>query len=380
MSTGRSSGTTTDSFVPVELEAALVPLANKKVPDVDFEFERYEKTRKSQGPDRAGLVYYFPLLSILLDYCPKGLPKPSLLKIVWLSLNKTYGIMGEASKKLYRGNYDEWAEKTVEKLAVALRHVRDLAASQTSFVDPKLQTLMGKIDTTGLPLIAKPAAAPPAPNLRKSRVVIRAASNASEGSVEICGVTCMCEKCRVVPMVDLGTPSKKPSTSALDHDASDGDSIEREAEHLTEHVTAKRGGRKRELEEQEELVNTPAPLATPAAALPTPKSNAKVPKVSVKRRPSAASLKRPAARNGSEPKVNPVVEPIDIQIVCRDSPPERREAYLMLDRRYLCGCTGKRSENYKVMMNKIMDEIKNGSLSASKTAAVERFGELLAAG
>ena len=147
-SSGRSPGTTTDTFVPAELECALKPLANEKVSTVNFELERYEKTRKSQGPDRAGLVYYFPLLSIILDYCPKGLPRTSLLKTVWLNLNKHYDIMTPSSAKTYRGNFEDWADIAVERICVACRHVRDLAASQTTFVDAKLKALMNKIDTS----------------------------------------------------------------------------------------------------------------------------------------------------------------------------------------------------------------------------------------
>ena len=63
----------------------------------------------------------------------------------------------------------------------------------------------------------------------------------------------------------------------------------------------------------------------------------------------------------------------------RFSPVERQEAYLMLGGKYLVGCTRTRDSRYKEFMEKIKEEMQSDKIATTKTAAVERFGELLSA-
>ena len=72
---GRSPGTTTDTFVPAELESALAPLANEKVSTVDFELERYEKNSQKprSRPRRPRLL--LPVAFHHLGLLPQGAPE-----------------------------------------------------------------------------------------------------------------------------------------------------------------------------------------------------------------------------------------------------------------------------------------------------------------
>ena len=104
--------------------------------------------------------------------------------------------------------------------------------------------------------------------------------------------------------------------------------------------------------------------------------------------PSATVIRRPAQdRGGRGLKRLPAAAaaassadgPINIQMIPRGTPPERREAFSMLDGHYLFVCTAKRSPSYKEIIDTIMTEIKNNTIAATKTAAKERFDELIAA-
>ena len=68
-----------------------------------------------------------------------------------------------------------------------------------------------------------------------------------------------------------------------------------------------------------------------------------------------------------------------LELFERFSPVERQEAYLMLGGKYLVGCTRKRDSRYKEFMEKIKEEMQSDKIATTKTAAVERFGELLSA-
>ena len=156
---GRARGTHSDNFVPAELLEKLRPLANQKKPACDFELERYQKTKRTQAPDRQGLVEYAPLLSPILDLCPRGQPKGILLKIVMAKLNDDFDVMTTLSKNTYKGNHSAWCDNAVEKISVACRHVRELAMSRTEYVAPALKALMDKIDIGGT-VAPVPAAMP----------------------------------------------------------------------------------------------------------------------------------------------------------------------------------------------------------------------------
>ena len=158
MGRGRAHGTHGDQFEPAELEAALKPLARDKQPPCDFELEQYEKTKRSQGPDRIGLVHYFPLLSVILEFAPRGLPLKSLLRIVWNNLNTDFSIMTTASKEYYKGRVHEWLDMVTDRITIACRHIRDLASSQTRYADAKLTQLMDMLVLDDVAAPARPLA------------------------------------------------------------------------------------------------------------------------------------------------------------------------------------------------------------------------------
>ncbi len=50
-----------------------------KNPKANWDFAKYTKTRRSQGPDVMGLNLFAEILDVILETCPKGLPRSTLL-------------------------------------------------------------------------------------------------------------------------------------------------------------------------------------------------------------------------------------------------------------------------------------------------------------
>ena len=75
------------------LLGSLDVLARDRACGFDWELNQYDKQRRCQGPDRAGMVVYVPLLKVILQHCPGGRPAFVQLRDVWLALLEKYDIM-----------------------------------------------------------------------------------------------------------------------------------------------------------------------------------------------------------------------------------------------------------------------------------------------
>ena len=106
----------------------------------DFEMSRYNKPKRSQAPDRQGLITYYTLLSTILSYSPSGFPNFTSLKDVILQLNAKYRVR---SPDVLASKSDAcWAEDCANSMRVALKHVVDLKRSRTQFLVPALMRPM----------------------------------------------------------------------------------------------------------------------------------------------------------------------------------------------------------------------------------------------
>ena len=119
--------TSNDLFYKAALYEALKVFAMLKKLAWDWEFLEYGKSRRSQGPDREGLEYYFEVLQAVLKFAPKGFPSLALLKLVWTQLNEKHNVMAEEVKAKYKQKgIDLWASDACDKLRVMCSHVVDL--------------------------------------------------------------------------------------------------------------------------------------------------------------------------------------------------------------------------------------------------------------
>ena len=135
--------TSNDLFCKAALYEALKVFAMLKKLAWDWDFLEYGKSRRSQGPDREGLEYYFEVLQAVLKFAPKGFPSLALLKLVWTQLNEKHNVMAEEVKAKYKQKgIDSWASDACDKLRVMCSHVVDLKKSGTTFLSPKLEALV----------------------------------------------------------------------------------------------------------------------------------------------------------------------------------------------------------------------------------------------
>ena len=120
------------------------------------------------------------------------------------------------------------------------------------------------------------------------------------------------------------------------------------AEKNTAHVPAQRGGQKRSVEsEDKDWVGDIGYYS--------------------KKRPAAA--KRPAISFGTSS--------MTLKIVPRHNPESKQSAYIMLNGKYLVGCSKKQSPSYLQHMETIVSEIEEGTLAAEKDACKSFLTSLL---
>ena len=386
---GRSSGTTSDRFDPALLEEALQPLASQKKPVCDFEMQNYSKSTRSQGPDRKGLIEYAPVLSVILRFAPKGLPLKSLLMITISSLHAEYDIMTLASKNMYK-HTAEWVDYAANRLSVACRHVRDLALSETVYVDKSLKALMDLIDK-GDRFVPPPPKRPLRTEFASSSTKKLRPSISDASSVRICSFECRCPDCLKPESIssdgEIFPLDNAKGVRAARADSSD-DEIGKQAENSTRFVSAKRGGQKKQAEEpepteREKVTGDPTPskdgtargTEDPGSGPPRFANRRKMPRPAA----AAASVKAIKQRPAAAAPVSLKDADTSIEIQERRNPPERTEAYLMIDNKYAVGCTSRRSPQYLTFMQKIKEEMEAGTIAPTKTAAKERFEELLKA-
>ena len=136
----KKSRSANDDFVVSDLVEALTAYARDKACGWDWACGFYSKRRRAQGPDREGLEKYSPLLSIVLDHAPGGLPSLVRLREVWMYLDSKFGIM--AVDLLKAGKPTVWANESGDIVRLMLVHLRSLKTSGTSWLTPGLKALV----------------------------------------------------------------------------------------------------------------------------------------------------------------------------------------------------------------------------------------------
>jgi hypothetical protein len=335
---GRKSGTTADTFDVDFMVEQLVPYARLKDCPFDWELSNYAKSRRTQGADRDGLAFYHILLCIVLTLAPLGYPALGLLKIVWSELQKKFNIMSKELTAVYDGKLDSWSSLCCERVRLACRHVVDLKRSKTTWVGKEVKSLLDLVRLRDAPSPAIP------PATRRPLAKIPSSPSASSSAVICCSFNCKCDDCKPSPSV----------VSCNSHDeASESDSISRVALANTEFVPAQRGGQKRAASAVDEVDKEDAePLKKPAAA---------------KKRPAKAKPKKNLAA---------LDKLLDVKIVMRNNPLDKRESYIMLNGKFLLSCSEKASPAYKTIMEKLAEEIRNGTCAGDKKICLERVTAL----
>ena len=192
-------------FSVVDLCELLTPYAKLKVPPfADWEGSFYAKSRRGQGPDRAGLKTYHTLLKSILLVCPSGFPSHVRLRETWLYLNKRHGIMHPELVALCKDPI-AWADELADRFKLMLKHVVDLSDSRSTFVTPPVKELMSMVVDTRAGgqasasdvLVAPPPAPHPAMAAIRDQEAPFALSQQSgaSSSVVLCSMTCNCPDC-----------------------------------------------------------------------------------------------------------------------------------------------------------------------------------------
>jgi hypothetical protein len=157
----------------------------------DWELSYYSKTRRSQGPDHAGLIRYVKLLGVLLVFMPNACPLPLQIKEVWLYLQRQYNIMSPALKATGKSE-DAWAMDGANTLCVAFHHLRGYKTSQTSFMSPEVMALVEKIPSSQA---SSPSIPPKRPLPQSPSETRKIAKRDSDSSCQICSCICKCPDC-----------------------------------------------------------------------------------------------------------------------------------------------------------------------------------------
>lgn len=202
-----------DAFSVSDLVASLSELAKDRDCCEDWQLSTYVKTRRSQGPDKEGLVAHARLLGIILDHAPGGRPGQVALKDAWMALQRRYAIQGTDT-----AHTEVWADKCALKIRLALKHLLDIRAARPKSLAPEICMLMDKVrDTNGgcTPQVvtaryspsmnSSPAAQPSPSSSPKKRRILRQSS--SEASVELVHWKCNCAVCSPPPVVSLSQAS-----------------------------------------------------------------------------------------------------------------------------------------------------------------------------
>ena len=380
---GRAQGTSCDRFDPGELEHLLEPHAKLKQPSCDFGFEDYGKKR-SQGPDREGLLKYAVLLELILSLCPRGLPMKSLVMITLSELDRKHNVRTELTKQQKE---QDWLDKTSDRICTAARHVRDLAKSRTTYLHPKLKELTAMIkdqETQVDPRIsvARERSPKSSPNRAKPRKELsKKASDASSSCVQICNVLCRCEECRKKEKpIDVDADDKVDPFRAENDEADTRSETSRQALGLTEHVPASRGGQKRKAEEIAEDKKEEA--AEKKGAKKTAMRVAMKAATAMKAVKAAKAMKAVnAAKTMKAMKAPRRAKPIDVAASAKFSIVRRRnpykEAYILKDGLHMVACKERQSDDYETLIETLCEELKEGKCTATKEEAKKRLLELL---
>ena len=207
----RISRSRNDTVSVASLCDALKAEADKKTLPWDWHISEYNKSRRSQGPDRSGLEFYLPLLCILVALAPRCQPGHICIQESWLWLHKRYRIGDGRSDELQDINV--WADTCAGRVRLMLKHLKDLRHSNTSYLSPDLLELVGRVDIGSSSDLPSPSPPPPPPVAeRPSRELRAEPSNAS--SLELCSWCCNCPLCRKPVQVSDTEPRSPTSEQA----------------------------------------------------------------------------------------------------------------------------------------------------------------------
>ena len=130
-----------DAFEVKDICHILSAEAHRKDCSCDWSLKSYTKTRRSQGPDRDGLIKNKNLLAKILEVAPTGRPGLIALKETWLHLHRKYDIM---DKETHLG-VDDWAVECSDRVRLAFKHLLDLRDSGSKWIAPEIAELLGKL-------------------------------------------------------------------------------------------------------------------------------------------------------------------------------------------------------------------------------------------
>ena len=326
----------TDRFDGNELHAALLPFAQLKNPGFDWELGSYAKSRRSQSPDRLGLEKYAPLLSCVLTVAPGGYPNHTALRDVIIGLNAEHGIRSPTTANTK--TVLDWANDVADIVRLALKHIVDLKRSNTPYLPPILRDLVNqvRVEPAVLPPIpiswSEPAEPAPLPAPPPRQLAQKDSLASQSSSVICCAVRCQCPACREPEDVAASQSSTASLTS--------------QAARQAEQVPAARGGQKRAAQ----LANMD---------------------------PCDEVSKKPAARISQKKPANHTAGVGNqFKIVHRQTPPQRAEAYIKHNSRFLCGISRAISDKYFTATRALVAELVAGTTQPAD--ARERLHELAA--
>ena len=230
------------------MEEALAAFARRKDCPWDWEMGEYSKTKRSQGPDRDGLVRYAGLLKVVIQFDPYCFPSHVLLREVWSNLDAAWSIKCPLLKASGKSTFD-WSIECADVVRRACKHVVEIKRSKTTFLPAALKELVdlakdqlseqpvsvapaprsAVLAPPPQPIVAPPAvlAPPPAPVVPR-RVLRPQASDASSVAM-VCAAYCRCVLCKpdpdlvVVSDVDMSQDLPSPPHSDTSLAAAEND-------------------------------------------------------------------------------------------------------------------------------------------------------------
>jgi len=346
-----------DRFDVNVMADALTSFARVKDCPFDWELASYSKTKRSQGPDREGLVMYAPLLRKVLSVAPGGFPSFSLLREALVLLDEKFDIMDprlRAAKKVRA----DWASDSADAVRRALRHVVEIKRWKSPFMAPAVGELVElvkdgagrKSAMDGAPGELASPMPPPASSFGRQQRALSV--HVSDESVQFCSALCKCPDCKPVPdLVDLQSPARSSPPGSPNSARSVTSMV---AAGSAEIVDPARGGHKRAAVQMASCIGKGHAAKRPAAAPPAKKHPAASP----------PAMKRPAASHICQFKV-----------VRRDNPEERKQAYIMNGKKYVIGLTHRVCNNYLQVIEQVRDELENAAIVGNE-AAKRRVSEL----
>jgi hypothetical protein len=352
--------TSNDIFCPVALFEALKVFAMLKKLAWDWEFLNYAKSRRSQGPDREGLEYYFEVLQAVLKFAPGAFPSLALLRLTWAQLHDNFDVMADEVKAKYKkSGVQAWATDAGDKMRIMCSHLVDLKKSGSTFLSPKLQALVALIKLPS-EVELEPPGEIQVPKSTPARILRREASE----SVEIIRISCQCEECLAkAPPIDADEEAPAPTAATscgcaagigaeaedkpLDSDHS---STSRAAMQNTKHVAAKRGGHKSQVEA----------LKKSAAEQPE------------KAKPSSTATKAARKTKGGHEKADDAAGVLKVSLNARNTH-NRKESIVMVNGKYVAQCSEKQSPRYKDIMKQVKEELENKILKPEGEAVRNRI-------